>query len=63
MTKITRLQTQFQFLKNKKQKMIERKFRNIAKLEKNKRKSSELRLNDLLFNVFFKQIKISLDFN
>ena len=37
MIKIIHLQIQFQFLKNKKQFMIERKIRNIAKLEKNKR--------------------------
>ncbi len=59
----TRLQNQFLFLKNKKQTMIERKFRNIVELEKNERKTSESSLNDLLFDVFFKQIEISSDFD
>ena len=61
--KITRLQIQFQFLKNKKQFMIERKFRNIAELEKNKRKFNESTLNNFFFNVFFERIKISSDFD
>ena len=43
--------------------MIKRKFRNIAKLEKKKKKFNESLLNDLLFNVFFEQIKISSRFN
>ncbi len=59
----TRLQNQFVFLKNKKQMMIERKFRNIVELEKNERKTSELSLNDLLFDVFFEQVEISPDFD
>ena len=43
--------------------MIEREFQNIAKLKKNKRRFNESILNDLLFNVFFEQIKIFSDFN
>ena len=57
-TKTIRLQTQFQFLKNKKQKIIENEFQNIAKLEKNERKFSESTLNDFFFDVFFEQVKI-----
>ena len=63
MTKIIRLQIQFEFLEKKKQTMIERKFRNIAKLEKNERKFNELTLNDFLFDVFFERIKIFSDFD
>ena len=59
----TRLQNQFLFLKNKKQTMIEREFRNIVELEKNERKASESSLNDLLFDVFFEQVEISPDFD
>jgi len=59
----THLQNQFMFLKNKKQMMIERKFQNIIELEKNERKTSESSLNNLLFDVFFKQIEISPDFD
>jgi len=59
----THLQNQFVFLKNKKQTMIERKFRNIVKLEKNERKTSESLLNNLLFDLFFKQIELSSDFD
>ncbi len=59
----TRLQNQFVFLKNKKQTMIERKFRNIVELEKDERKTSESLLNDLLFDVSFEQIEISSDFD
>ena len=51
------------FLKNKKQMMIKQKFQNIIKLEKNERKTSESLLNDFLFDVFFKQIEISSDFD
>ncbi len=43
--------------------MIERKFQNIVELEKNERKTSESSLNNLLFDVFFKQIEISSDFD
>jgi len=43
--------------------MIEREFQNIVKLEKNKRKTSESLLNDLLFDVFFEQIELSPDFD
>jgi len=59
----THLQNQFVFLKNKKQMMIEQKFQNIIKLEKNERKTSESLLNDFLFDVFFEQIEISSDFD
>ncbi len=59
----THLQNQFVFLKNKKQMMIEWKFQNIIELKKNERKTSELLLNDLLFDMFFEQIEISSDFN
>ncbi len=51
------------FLKNKKQMMIERKFQNIIKLKKDERKTSEFSLNDFLFDVSFKQIEISSDFD
>ncbi len=61
--KAIHLQNQFVFLKNKKQTMIKWKFWNIIELEKDERKTSESSLNDLLFNVFFKQIEISSDFN
>jgi len=61
--RVTRLQNQFMFLKNKKQTIIEQEFQNIIKLEKNERKISELSLNDLLFDVFFEQIKLSSDFD
>jgi len=57
------LQNQFEFLKNKKQMMIEREFQNIVELEKDERKTSESLLNNLLFDVFFKQIEISSDFD
>jgi len=59
----THLQNQFVFLKNKKQTMIEREFRNIVELEKNERKTSESSLNNFLFDVFFKQIELSSDFD
>ncbi len=61
--KTTHLQNQFMFLKNKKQIMIKQEFWNIVKLEKDERKTSESSLNDLLFDVSFKQIEISSDFN
>jgi len=61
--RVTHLQNQFMFLKNKKQMMIKQKFQNIIKLEKNERKTSESLLNDFLFDVFFKQIEISSDFD
>ena len=61
--KATRLQTQFQFLKNKEQSMIEREFRNIAELEENEKKFNESTLNDLLFDVSFERIEISSDFD
>ncbi len=61
--KATHLQNQFVFLKNKKHTMIEWKFWNIIKLEKDERKTSKLLLNDLLFDMFFKQIEISSDFD
>ncbi len=61
--KVTHLQNQFVFLKNKKQMMIEWKFQNIIELKKEERKTSESLLNDFLFNMFFKQIEISSDFN
>ncbi len=51
------------FLKNKKQTMIEQKFQNIIKLKKDERKTSESSLNDLFFDVSFKQIKILSDFD
>ena len=63
MIKATRLQIQFQFLKNKKQFMIEREFRNIAKLEENEKKFNESTLNDFLFDVFSERIEIPSDFN
>ena len=59
----TRLQKQFVFLKNKKQTMIEREFRNIVELEKNERKASEPSLDDLLFDVFFEQVEIPPGFD
>ncbi len=59
----TRLQNQFVFLKNKKQTMIEREFQNIVELEKDERKISKSLLNDFFFDVSFKQIKISSDFD
>ncbi len=59
----TRLQNQFEFLKNKKQTMIEWEFWNIVELEKDERKTSESSLNDLLFDVSFEQIEISPNFN
>jgi len=43
--------------------MIERKFQNIIKLKKDERKTSEFSLNDFLFDVSFKQIEISSDFD
>ena len=61
--KIIRLQTQFQFLKNKKQFMIKKKFRNIAKFKKNEKRFNESTLNNFLFDVFFERIEISSDFN
>ena len=63
MIKITRLQIQFEFLEKKKQTMIEREFRNIAKLEKNKRRFIEFSINDFLFNVFFERFEIFSEFN
>ena len=63
MIKVTRLQAQLQLLENKKQKMIDREFQNIAKLKKDKRKSSEFTLNNLLFDVSFERFEISLNFN
>ncbi len=59
----TCLQNQFKFLKNKKQMMIKRKFQNIAELKKDERKTSESLLNNFLFDVSFKQIEISSDFD
>ena len=59
----THLQNQFVFLKNKKQMMIEWKFWNIIKLKKDERKTNKSLLNDLLFDVSFKQIEISSDFD
>ncbi len=61
--KATHLQNQFEFLKNKKQMMIERKFQNIVKLKKDERKTSKSLLNNLLFDMFFKQIEISSNFD
>ena len=61
--KVTYLQNQFVFLKNKKQTMIEWEFQNIVELKKDERKTSESLLNDLLFDMFFEQIEISSDFN
>jgi len=61
--KVTHLQNQFVFLKNKKQTMIEREFQNIVELKKDERKTSESLLNDFLFDVSFKQIEISSDFD
>ncbi len=43
--------------------MIEQEFWNIIKLKKDERKTSESLLNDFLFDVFFKWIEISSDFN
>ncbi len=43
--------------------MIEWKFQNIIKLEKEETKINESSLNDLLFDVSFKQIEISLNFD
>ena len=43
--------------------MIERKFRNIAKLEKNEKRFNESTLNDFLFDVFFERIKIFSKFD
>ena len=43
--------------------MIEREFRNIAKLEKNEKRFNESTLNDFLFDVFFERIEISSDFD
>ncbi len=43
--------------------MIERKFQNIIKLKKEEARISESSLNNLLFDVSFKQIKISSNFN
>ncbi len=43
--------------------MIEREFQNIIKLKKDERKTSELSLNNLFFDVSFNQIKISSDFD
>ncbi len=43
--------------------MIEWKFQNIVELEKDERKINELLLNDFLFDMFFKQIEISSDFD
>jgi len=61
--KVTHLQNQFVFLKNKKQTMIEREFQNIVELKKDERKTSESLLNDFLFDVSFEQIEISSDFD
>ena len=63
MTKVTRLQAQLQLLEDKEQKIINRKFRNIAKLKKDERESSEFTLNNLLFDVFFKRFEIFSDFD
>jgi len=62
-TRTTHLQNQFMFLKNKKQMMIKWKFWNIIELEKEETKISESSLNNLLFDVFFKQIEISSNFD
>ncbi len=43
--------------------MIEWEFQNIIKLKKDERKTSKLLLNDFFFDMFFKQIEISSDFN
>ncbi len=43
--------------------MIEWKFQNIIKLEKEKTRTSDSSLNNFLFDVFFKQIEISSDFD
>ncbi len=43
--------------------MIERKFQNIVEFKKDERKISKSSLNDLLFDVSFKQIEISSDFD
>ena len=43
--------------------MIEWKFQNIIKLEKEKIRISESLLNDLLFNMFFEQIEILSNFD
>jgi len=43
--------------------MIEWKFQNIIEFKKNERKTSESLLNDLFFDVSFKQIEISSDFD
>ena len=61
--KVTRLQAQLQLLEDKKQKIINRKFQNIAKFKKNERKFNESILNDLLFDVFFERFKISSNFD
>ncbi len=61
--KVTRLQAQLQLFENKKQKIIDQKFQNIAKLEEDERRSSESTLNDFLFNVSFKRFEISSDFD
>ena len=61
--KATRLQTQFQFLENKEQKMIEREFRNIAELEEDERKSSQPSLDGLLFDVSSEQFEVPPGFD
>ena len=43
--------------------MIERKFRNIAKLEENEKKFNESTLNDFFFDVFFERIEVLSDFD
>jgi len=43
--------------------MIKQEFQNIIKLKKEETRISESSLNDLLFDVSFKQIKILSDFN
>ena len=63
LAKATRLQTQFQFLENKEQTMIEREFRNIAELEEDERRSSEPSLDDLLFDVSSERFKVPPGFD
>ena len=57
-----RLQTQFQFLEDKEQGMVEREFRNIAELEEDERRSSEPTLDDLLFDVSSEQFEVPPNF-
>ena len=43
--------------------MVEQEFHNIAKLEEEKKQTSEPSLSDLLFDVFSEQIEIPSDFD